>query len=224
MPAPLHIPPRRADWPPSLNCTATCLGRVSLVMMASIAWSAWPGVSPNSTAASMIPDRTLSIGKVKPMRPVEPTSARPAGKDSARSVKRAISNASFNPCLPVQALALPELATMAWARPRPTRSRQTFTGAAQVWLVVNMPAAVAGTSDTINARSRLWPFSDPLPVPSRLISQNTPDARKPRGATIEPSISVIVHTLYRPGRHCASAKSINTFQSSAVIECLPARM
>ncbi len=96
------------------------------------------------------------------------------------------------PCRPVQALALPELMTMACATPRFTRSMQTFTGAAQTWLVVNMPATVAGTSETMSARSRFWPFVEPLPVPSRLMSQNTPLARKPCGATIEPLISLNV--------------------------------
>src|SRR5439155_2646666 len=63
---------------------------------------------------------------------------------------------------------------------------QTFTGAAQTWLVVNIPATVARTSETISARSRFLPFCEPLPVPSRLMSQKTPEARKPLGATMEP--------------------------------------
>ena len=67
-----------------------------------------------------------------------------------------------------------------------TRSTQTFTGAAQTWLVVNIPATVAGVSETMSARSRFWPLFEPLPVPSFLMSQNTPLARKPLGATMEP--------------------------------------
>ena len=43
------------------------------------------------------------------------------------------------PCLPVQALALPELTTTTCAVPFFMRSTQIFTGAAQTWLVVNMP-------------------------------------------------------------------------------------
>ena len=78
-----------------------------------------------------MPARTLSIGSVTPIRPVDPTKTEPDGKTSVCSVKRAISRASFRPCLPVQALALPELTTTAWARPSGTRSRQTLTGAAQ---------------------------------------------------------------------------------------------
>src|SRR6185369_443510 len=109
---------------------------------------------------------------------------------SQRAVSAAISNASLAPCRPVQALALPELTTMAWPIPDPTRLAHTFTGAAQTWLVVNIPATTAGTVDTINARSRFGPLLEPLPVPRRLMSQNTPPARKPWGETIEPGISI----------------------------------
>ena len=134
----------------------------------------------------------------------------------------------------MQALALPELTTTAWARPFFTRSTQTLTGAAQAWLVVNMPATVAGASETMSARSRFLPLSEPLPVPRRLMSQKTPAARKPRGATMEPGIAVslafmlAVRIIERFGvrayfRHWASAKFMNTVQSSGVIECLPSR-
>src|ERR1700748_1937880 len=51
-----------------------------------------------------------------------------------------------------------------------------------------MPATVAGVSETINAMSRFWPLFEPLPVPMRLMSQNTPLARKPLGAMMEPPI------------------------------------
>src|ERR1035438_6176899 len=53
-----------------------------------------------------------------------------------------------------------------------------------------MPATVAGASETMRARSRFFPLSEPLPVPRRLMSQKTPAARKPCGARIEPGISV----------------------------------
>src|SRR6266545_5689694 len=112
-----------------------------------------------------------------------------------------MASASLQPCFPVQALALPELMTMAWAVPFFTRWRQSFTGGAQTWLVVNMPATLAGTSETIRARSRFLPFSEPLPVPRRLMSQKIPEARKPRGATMEPVIRanfvfINVQTVY----------------------------
>src|ERR1017187_2885753 len=53
-----------------------------------------------------------------------------------------------------------------------------------------MPATVAGASETMRARSRFFPLSEPLPVPRRLMSQNTPAARKPCGARIELGIAV----------------------------------
>src|SRR5882757_10859739 len=127
---------------------------------------------------------------VTPIRPVEPTSAEPFGKFNARSVNETISRASAMPCLPVQALALPELMTTSCAVLFFTRSTQTFTGAAQTWLVVNMPATVAGVSETMSARSRFGPLLEPLPVPRRLMLQNTPLARKPLGATMEPGMDL----------------------------------
>src|SRR5205807_364057 len=63
-----------------------------------------------------------------------------------------------------------------------------FTGGAQTRFVVNTPAAAAGKSDTIRARSSLRPFSEPLPVPSFLMSQKTAAHRKPRGAQMDAGI------------------------------------
>jgi len=97
-----------------------------------------------------------------------------------------LSRASAKPCLPVQALALPEFTTTTCAVPFFTRSTQIFTGAAQTWFVVNIPATVAGVSETMSARSRFGPLFEPLPVPRRLMSQKTPLARKPFGATMAP--------------------------------------
>src|SRR5438270_374915 len=75
---------------------------------------------------------------------------------------------------------------------------QSFTGAAQTWLVVKVPATAAGVSDTISARSRFFPLLEPLPVPRRLISQKTPAARKPFGAVIEPAMGV--NEFFNSGR------------------------
>ena len=55
--------------------------------------------------------------------------------------------------------------------------------------VVNMPATLVGTSLTISVRSRFLPLLDPLPVPSRLMSQKTPLVRNPCGATTAPGTS-----------------------------------
>ena len=82
--------------------------------------------------------------------------------------------------------------TTACAIPLAIRETQTLTGAAQIWLVVNMPAAEQGTSLTSNAKSRFAPLLDPFPVPNRLISQNTPAALNPRAATTAPGTEVYV--------------------------------
>lgn len=71
-------------------------------------------------------------------------------------------------------LALPLLITTACARPPRSRSWQTWTGAAAVLLLVNMPQATQGTSEISSARS-IAPGSDLMP-------QVAPPARKPWGA------------------------------------------
>ena len=77
---------------------------------------------------------------------------------------------------------------MAWAKFCAAHFALTFTGAAQTWFAVNIPATAAGTSETISARSSFFPFSEPLPVPSRLMSQKTAAARNPSGAQIDPGV------------------------------------
>ena len=182
------MPPSRTVLPPSLNSMATCFDCVSLVRMASAACAAaaWVGWSCPATAA--MPLRMFGIGNGTPIRPVEPTSTSVVFRPSAWPVSAAISSASAKPCGPVQALALPELMTTAHAVLLRRCSTQSFTGAAQIWFVVNIPAALAGTSETISARSCFWPLSLPLPVPSVLTLQNRAAARKPSGAVIDPLI------------------------------------
>ncbi len=107
-----------------------------------------------------------------------------AASASACSVKRAISRASFKPCLPVQALALPELTTTAWALPFLTRSTQTFTGAAQAWLVVNMPATVGrhiGDNErqvAFSALVRAFAGAEPFDVAEDAAGAESPAARR----------------------------------------------
>src|SRR5215469_18294418 len=60
-----------------------------------------------------------------------------------------------------------------------------------------MPATVAGTSERMSARSRFLPLLEPLPVPRRLMSQKTPEARKPCGAVMEPGICFINFEIAR---------------------------
>ena len=131
MPAPLQMPPMRTVFPPSLNSTAICFGFVSLVMMASTAFSGMCNVVAQKRGG--FDDAVLHVRH----RHRDANAARAAdenvfgGHVKIFASRAVISSASFIPCLPVQALALPEFTTMAWAIPFFTRGMQTFTGAAQ---------------------------------------------------------------------------------------------
>src|SRR5271156_6804802 len=91
------------------------------------------------------------------------------------------------------------------------RSTQVFTGAAQTWFVVNIPATVAGVAETMSARSRFGPLFEPLPVPSFLMSQKTPLARKPLGATREPGISLNDFFMLLRMEICGSRAKFSNF-------------
>ena len=119
MPAPLAMPPtvQLPAW-----CSATCLGTVSVVMMARAA-SSPPSIPPAiSCTISCTPASTLSIGSRSPISPVEhtPTSIAPVSvpqSDSAAATASAVAWVSWKALRPVQALAPPELRITARSRP-----------------------------------------------------------------------------------------------------------
>src|SRR5438105_15254127 len=201
MPAPLQIPPiRTADFP-TLSSTAISLRCVSVVMIASATCRAFDVDLAIRGAHARIPRSIFFICIGTPILPVEQTSTSSAeirarkldclkqsSLSSADAVGLAIVWASQSPWRPVHALAFPEFTTIARASSLRACCRLIFTGAAQTWLVVNTPATAAGVSETIKARSRFCPFSEPLPVPTFLMSQKTAAHLKPRGAQIEPGI------------------------------------
>ena len=122
--------------------------------MASAAARAAAPLRVNCCEAAEIPRFTFVIGIGTPIRPVEQTRTSRAEMPRLFAVICVISLASATPRLPVQAFAFPELTTMARARFPAACFALTFTGAAQTWFVVNIPATAAGTSETISARSR----------------------------------------------------------------------
>ncbi len=81
------------------------------------------------------------------MTPVAATSTWPAGMRSRSPTSRVISRASAMPCSPVQTLAQPLEATIAWAWPPRTCSDDTITGAPLTWFEVNTAAARAGVEE-----------------------------------------------------------------------------
>ncbi|OPY91399.1 MAG: hypothetical protein A4E73_02045 [Syntrophaceae bacterium PtaU1.Bin231] len=114
--------------------------------------------------------RIFFTGRGWPMTPVEFTRTRPSWIRSPSETVREIARASRMPAAPVAALAMPLLVTIAWATPDLSFSMLTSTGAALKRFVVNIPAALAGTSEKIKPRSRF---------PSSLIPAHTPFAAKP---------------------------------------------
>src|SRR5437588_6868656 len=107
---------------------------------------------------------------------------------------RAISRASRIPCSPVQAFALPLFSRTACPCPERTRSISRRTGAALTLLVVNTPAAAAGTRDTTRARSFFC----------ALIPQCTPAATKPCADVTPPWIKRVTPLAIVPPPHLCS--------------------
>src|SRR6266404_6663786 len=215
MPAPLQMPPIRTVDFPTLNSTAISLRCASVVMIASATCRAFDVDLAIRGAHARMPRSIFFIGIGTPIRPVEQTRMscaliflgssvkldrlKRSSLSSADAVNRIIVWASRSPWRPVQALAFPEFTTIARASSLRACCRLIFTGAAQTWFVVNIPATAAGVSETIKARSRFCPFSEPLPVPSFLMSQKTAAHLKPRGAQIEPEIFFHFLTVsYKP--------------------------
>src|SRR5688572_23368476 len=125
----------------------------------------------------------FSIGIATPMRPVEQTSTCLALSPSAFPAAAHIRLACCNPGTPVQALALPLLATIARTSEDARFARETRTGAAFTLFVVNVPAAAVLCWEKISAISGADLFAALMP-------QNVLPATKPCGAVMPPGISV----------------------------------
>ncbi len=118
IPAPLQIAPMLTGVSPTRKRTATCLGTVSVVIMARAASSA---LSRLSFCASFgIAASILSIGSCTPMRPVEHTRASVTSTPVACAASSAMRTAAAIPCSPVAALAFPELTMTVRAEPSAT--------------------------------------------------------------------------------------------------------
>src|SRR5262249_45186044 len=128
----------------------------------------------SAAQAARTPACILSHGGSTPILPVEDGNTRFSLIPRVRATKAQASRAKRNPSWPVATLAIPLLTTTACRHPVLLRSRPTSTGAAVDLLVVKAATAVAGTSETISARSFF---------PLGLIPQATPANRNP-GTTI----------------------------------------
>src|SRR5258706_6268085 len=171
MPAPFAIPasakPRPRRW--------TSFATVSVVRIASAARSKPRGESA-STARGM-PSRRRSIGRSRPITPVDATWTSRARAPISRATRAVISRASRRPRAPLATFEIPLFTTTPRARAPRMCARDTTTGAPGKRLVVNTAAATAGESETISARSGR---------PLGLMPQAIPAARKPRTSIATP--------------------------------------
>ena len=88
------------------------------------------------------------------MTPVDATSTASVGTPNSSPAHFASASQQSSPCLPVQALAIPELTTTACANAEcSTICLSHSTGAAFTTLEVNVPATVQGALLTISAIS-----------------------------------------------------------------------
>ena len=153
IPAPLAMPPRRTVFPSISNSTATSLGKVSLVMIASAACRLpWLFAAAGNSAMEV---SIFSIGSGTPMRPVEQTMTWRDRNPRALAVASAMRLAFSMPATPVQALAFPAFAMMARASPDRRCIIDTRTGAALTRFVVNVPATTVSCGEWISAMSGL---------------------------------------------------------------------
>ena len=148
------------------------LGTVSVVMIARAA--AGPPSTVRAPARSGMAGMIRSMGRGKPIRPVEQTRTSSGEQPSASAVRVHINSASAMPAAPVAALALPLFSTTAAARPPVAArcSRVTRTGGAVILLEVNTPAAVTGEPSAVATIAR-------SSAPEAFTPQAAPAARNP---------------------------------------------
>ena len=183
IPAPLAIPPTR-KVPPS---RVTCFGCVSVVRIAVAAAVAWSGERPRPPTRAGAAASMVSIGRAKPMRPVEQTSTSSTPAPSGPATAAAMRSAATSPAAPVAALAQPLLRMTAAALPAVAArwARLTTTGAAQDLFVVKVAAAgTAPDTAATSARSARPPGLIPAAAPfaTKPRAQVTLTASPPPGA------------------------------------------
>ena len=113
MPEPFPIAPSLILHPPIVSSKAISFVKVSVVKIASAALFAAKGVRSNLPATISIPSNIQSIGRGTPITPVEHTSTSSFLIPNCSAVHWAICSVSWCPFIPVTALALPLLITIA---------------------------------------------------------------------------------------------------------------
>ncbi len=168
IPAPFAMPAMVTLVPPTRTVRVATFGNASVVIIACAARQNPPSSSDSIAAAT--PRRMGSAGSTTPILPVEHGSTASTAMPSAAATCAHAAFATRMPAVPVHALALPLFVTIACARPVASRGTTSCTGAAFTRFVVTTPAATAGTSETMSARSGF---------PDGLIPHATPANRNP---------------------------------------------
>ena len=142
IPDPLQKPVITHFWPACSNSKLIVLGWVSVVRIASVIL--WLAVN----FKALIPASNLAIGKNSPITPVEATPTNLGLIPSLAATSSCSVWASTSPWAPVKELATALLTTSAWSWwPCSIVCLVKAVGAAQNWLVVYTPAALAGTCE-----------------------------------------------------------------------------
>ena len=147
---------------------------------------------PPSSVRSISPIllRMRAIGSSAPITPVEATIISPVPTPACASASWVISSASSTPCSPTEQFAQPLLATTPLAVDEGTRVLVTVTEGDSILFLLNVPATVAGRSDTSTPRSR-------TPSPAVLSPANTPPARYPLGEVTDPPSTILTPAAIR---------------------------
>ena len=151
MPEPLANP-LIVTWTPPIEAVRLHpFGNVSVVMIALAAGA--QAVSSNDPASPGRFDAMASAGIGWPMTPVEATNTSAGAHSASSAAAFTVASTKASPALPVKALELPELTTMARATPLPRLARQRWTGADAVSDRVRTPAIVVPGSRMATIRS-----------------------------------------------------------------------
>ncbi len=155
MPEPLAMPLSVTLVPSIVVVRVAILGKVSVVM---IARAASAQASPRRLGARLDSRPViLSSGSGSPITPVEATKASSGAQLNSRPVASTVRLTEASPIRPVNALALPELTTIARALPPGRQARHQSTGADDVSdLVSAPPIVVPGCSSTTSRSVRFW--------------------------------------------------------------------
>ena len=180
MPAPLAMALMVAVCLPSFMVRLTCLGYVSVVIMAAAA--SLTVAVPSARAMAFSFGRIFATGSLTPITPVEQMSTRGSGRPSASPASVVSSVASCWPGWPVQALAFPLVTMTACARPERILAMPSLTWAALTRLVVNVAAALASTSETMRAMSGAAGFL----IPALAVAKRNPLGFMLRGSVQGP--------------------------------------